>query len=841
MQLQSGTQHGQYEVVARIGGGGVAEVYRIRHTRLGSDHALKVPRLVAPSVVARLLAEGRAQGRLRHPNIVPVTDVVDIDGVPCLVMEWIDGPTLSQVLSQLRLDDGQADAVAQALFEGVAYAHAQGLVHRDLKPANVLMQRVGDRMQPRVADFGLVKALDPAITGQTRTGAFMGSPAYMAPEQSMDAATVDARADVFALSALLYEVLSGQLAFPGTDTWEVIGRIRRGDFAPLRPLTNAPQAWVDAVEGGLRPDPEARHGSVHALAAAWREAPAPVAWWPRLEAPTSPPPTSSRPSESTLTVGVDLAPASSLEGPPLAPRRRAPWPLAALALGAVAAWWAWPAPEVVSEPEPPTPLFDGLDDPSARRALEDGVAAMLQGQDGLALRRLSSATDAAPGHPLPYLVHGYALMRAGQTGASIAETREASRLATAGGPRTRSLLAAIEAQQRTGDLTPPAFEAHLEAWPRDALGWLMRADYCYVDGEAHCRETHARLMALLPDAQLAHVVVTETWSELGMPAEQRVAALAGLALLPDDPELLGQLSRAELSLGNEAAAIEALDRASHADPGAVTPRIRRLRLALVRGEGPLARRLQAALDSDLQPFSVRLRTLRQGAEALAGVGHVAEAEQWLARAEALSRADGSPTETLQVLDDRHVLAVQRGDWDGMLALADATTLLMSRSPEVADTARNRQASVYQSLVGRAALARGDVDAARAALARMRKAEETPAYALHNLERELAIAEGRTEDVRGFLTELWQGACRRHAVVGDALHRAGDDAGAIESYRAVLDASCDRDNRERQSRVLALVGLAELGVHDRDALIAEARALWPDADADLPLARRLAAL
>jgi serine/threonine protein kinase len=138
--LEPGQTHDRYSVEAMIGRGGMAVVYRVRHTSLGSHHALKVLTLGGPGVRERLMQEGRLQAQLRHPNIVAVTDVLEVGGNPALVLELVDGPTL----------DGWLDAnprppldIAEAMFRGVVNAvhaaHARGLVHRDLKPANVLL------------------------------------------------------------------------------------------------------------------------------------------------------------------------------------------------------------------------------------------------------------------------------------------------------------------------------------------------------------------------------------------------------------------------------------------------------------------------------------------------------------------------------------------------------------------------------------------------------------------------------------------------------------------------------------------------------------------------------
>ena len=133
----------------------MAEVYRVRHVHLDTQHALKVLTLGGASLTARLMQEGKVQAALRHPNIVAVTDVVMVQGSPGLVMEFVHGPPLDELLRTERLPLEQIDAIAWGILEGVGAAHRLKLIHRDLKPANVMMAITGDVLVPKVADFGL--------------------------------------------------------------------------------------------------------------------------------------------------------------------------------------------------------------------------------------------------------------------------------------------------------------------------------------------------------------------------------------------------------------------------------------------------------------------------------------------------------------------------------------------------------------------------------------------------------------------------------------------------------------------------------------------------------------
>ena len=203
--LNPGTEIDRYIIESVLGEGGMAIVYRARHRDLGSAHAIKQMKVTDPGIRERLLREGRLQSGLRHPNIVSVTDMISIGEAPALVMEFVDGPNLAQLLAQYRPTIGQCDAIARGILRGVAAAHGHGLVHRDLKPANILIAKTDDEVIPKIADFGLVKLLEGLDDdeGMTKDGMIMGTPSYMAPEQLDNARAVDGRADVFSRRHLI--------------------------------------------------------------------------------------------------------------------------------------------------------------------------------------------------------------------------------------------------------------------------------------------------------------------------------------------------------------------------------------------------------------------------------------------------------------------------------------------------------------------------------------------------------------------------------------------------------------------------------------------------------------
>ncbi len=294
----------RYIVERLLGRGGMAAVYLVRHRTLGSFHAIKVLELDRPSVRKRLTREGAVQSRLKHANLVAVTDAIEIDGKAALVMEYVHGPNLAQVLERGRLGLDEVDAVVAGIFDGLEAAHRQNIVHRDLKPHNVMMAVEEYGIVPKVADFGLVKMLDEdGEASQTRTGMVFGTPEYMSPEQIKNAKGVDARADIFSLGVMLYEMVSGERPFGGGDLLETLARISTNDRKPLRELApDAPERMVAAAERALVPDRENRVQTVADLRALWfQQAPRAAPNWDRahLLSLVAPLPSASEPGPAS--------------------------------------------------------------------------------------------------------------------------------------------------------------------------------------------------------------------------------------------------------------------------------------------------------------------------------------------------------------------------------------------------------------------------------------------------------------------------------------------------------------------------------------------------------------
>ena len=251
----------------------MAQVVLGRHATRGDTHALKVMTLSVPSARRRFLREAEAQARVDHPNVVSILDTFEHRDFPVLVLEFVDGPTLADVLAADALSATEVSEVFRDMVAGVQAAHEAGLVHRDLKPGNVLLATVDGRVTAKIADFGLAKMMmAPESDGAplTRTGMAMGTPAYMSPEQMRSSKDVDHRTDIYALGAILYEMLSGRPLYAGNELVDVFPLAVASRYTPLEQLVaDLPEHVGRAVEGALFADPDRRWRDCDALLAAW--------------------------------------------------------------------------------------------------------------------------------------------------------------------------------------------------------------------------------------------------------------------------------------------------------------------------------------------------------------------------------------------------------------------------------------------------------------------------------------------------------------------------------------------------------------------------------------------
>jgi eukaryotic-like serine/threonine-protein kinase len=251
----------RYRVVRRLGSGGAATVLLCEDQRLGRLVAVKRLHTGSPEEMARRLhREARLGASLNHPNLVSVFDTESYDEGVLIVMEYVEGETLGDALRRGPLPRRQALDVIRALAAALDHAHSHGVVHRDVKPANVLF---GPGGVVKLADLGIGIAADN--TRITRTGIALGTPAYMAPEQ-IEAGRVTPAADVYALGALSYELLSGRKAHEGANPLEVAQRAIGRPPPDLRDAwPDAPPAAAQALERAMSRDPQARQQSAGRL------------------------------------------------------------------------------------------------------------------------------------------------------------------------------------------------------------------------------------------------------------------------------------------------------------------------------------------------------------------------------------------------------------------------------------------------------------------------------------------------------------------------------------------------------------------------------------------------
>ena len=308
MLPSTGMRFGRYELLARLGSGGMGEVFRARDHDLQRDVAIKfLPERFASDAVrlGRFAQEARAASQLNHPNIVTIHEIGQTAGLPYFVMELVHGQTLRVLMRGRRLGVRRTLEVAGQLADGLAKAHGAGIVHRDLKPENVM---VSDDGFVKVLDFGLAKLLtdsgdreiwfdsdhptwpEASPPPRTTAGAVLGTVGYMAPEQARGR-SVDFRADQFAFGAILYEMATGKQAFHRETPAQTLSAIIEDPFEPLavqNPGFPPPARWI--VERCLEKDPDARYASTLDLARELR----------------------------TVRDHVEEAPSSSVSGPPAA-------------------------------------------------------------------------------------------------------------------------------------------------------------------------------------------------------------------------------------------------------------------------------------------------------------------------------------------------------------------------------------------------------------------------------------------------------------------------------------------------------------------------------------------
>jgi serine/threonine-protein kinase len=278
-----------YELERELGRGAMGVVYLARQVRLNRVVALKTILAgvhASGTALARFLVEAEAAAAVQHPHVAQVYDVGTHEGQPYFALEYCPGGTLAGKLAGTPLAPAEAARLVQLVARAVQAAHDRGIIHRDLKPANVLLAADG---APKVADFGLARRTD-LDTGLTATGAVLGSPSYMAPEQARgDIAAIDARTDVYGLGAILYECLTGRPPFRAASVLETVAQVLNDDPPALRVLVpGVPRDLETICLRCLQKDPARRFATAAALAddlQRWADGipiwARPVPWWER--------------------------------------------------------------------------------------------------------------------------------------------------------------------------------------------------------------------------------------------------------------------------------------------------------------------------------------------------------------------------------------------------------------------------------------------------------------------------------------------------------------------------------------------------------------------------------
>ena len=269
-----GERIGSYEVLEEIGRGGMATVYRARQASVDRDVAIKAIRggiASDPDAVQRFQREARLIARLEHPHILPIYDFDGAHDPPYLVMRYMDTGTLEDVMEQGLLPHNEIAYLMRQVCSALDYAHRQGIVHRDVKPSNIMIDQQGNAF---VSDLGIARIAAEAGGRQiTATGAIIGTPDYMSPEQAQGRDDVDARADIYALGAMLYQMLSGEVPFQADTPMNVLMKHIHEPPPPLREKNPSVPPQAEAVvQKAMAKDRQARYASAVELSQAISEA-----------------------------------------------------------------------------------------------------------------------------------------------------------------------------------------------------------------------------------------------------------------------------------------------------------------------------------------------------------------------------------------------------------------------------------------------------------------------------------------------------------------------------------------------------------------------------------------
>ena len=629
MRLSPGARLGPYEILAPIGAGGMGEVYRARDQRLRRDVAIK---LLPPSLssnaerLQRFEQEAQAAGSLNHPNIVTVYDVDVAGDISFIVMEYVAGRTLGDVIGSRGMQVVDALKSAVQIADALATAHAAGIVHRDLKPANVM---ITDKGLVKVLDFGLAKLTAPADADQqgateamtvehaprTEEGTILGTVAYMSPEQA-DGRTVDARSDIFSFGSLLYEMVTGRRAFQGQSKVSTLAAILNAEPGPASQIAAGVPPELDRIiEHCLRKDPARRFqhlDDVKTLLEGLRETPAP---------PSAP--------------AADAA---------LNARRRRGFVVAAAALLilsiAAIAWWSRErAGASASRPRLSTggPASSNAE---ANRQFENAMQLRKVNFDLPRVRALlERALEIDPHFAEARAWHGFTNWLAIDSGytndsALLYSTEEEIRRALQDEPtlaRAHTLFAYVYLMQGRKELMPAEIEKALRANPNDIQALFISMHYNIISGAySEAKRLAQTILEVDPLYFPARMnlgdVLRQEGDVAGAIREQK-------KILEQDPQsgfAIGLLAWAHLDIGDLQAAREVLERSRPADRQSYALRLISAVLMALEGKRDEAVR---AVDADVQKWAAldAIKT-HQLAEFYGAVGDHSQALDWLDRA-----------------------------------------------------------------------------------------------------------------------------------------------------------------------------------------------------------------
>ncbi|MCA1619415.1 MAG: serine/threonine protein kinase [Acidobacteria bacterium] len=291
---------GEYRVVDFLGAGGMGEVYRAMHQKIGRVAAVKVLTQATQSsgFVERFFNEARIQASLQHPNVATLYDFCEVGGQPCIIMEYVDGQTISERIAAYgaALPLAETVYVFERVCEAIEYIHRNGVIHRDIKSNNIKISSTG---QVKLLDFGIAKGQDSRQL--TQAGSVIGTLQYLAPEL-IRGGTADARGDIWALGVLLYEMVTGRTPFDAETIGDLCDSIDRVEYAPAAQLNpGVPREVTAIISRCLRKNPAERYGSAAELLADAR----------RLAGVVSKPGVSASVSEAASEYAEERTPAPS--------------------------------------------------------------------------------------------------------------------------------------------------------------------------------------------------------------------------------------------------------------------------------------------------------------------------------------------------------------------------------------------------------------------------------------------------------------------------------------------------------------------------------------------------